>query len=142
MVVIAVRDPGFAVESDYYKKALLWDKTMAQEASNARLGWHLRASILPLADGSYQIRCHLLDHDRKPISKAKVELEAFFVARSARPLQTTMQETPEPGLYVAPLQTSYAGRWELRFAILADQKRFTFTDRLQIHPTTRKALGR
>src|SRR6478735_4402747 len=39
MAIVAVRDPHFATESDYYQKAIRWDRTQAQAATNQRLGY-------------------------------------------------------------------------------------------------------
>ena len=42
-VVITSRDASFAVEPNYYAKALAWDQTMAQQARNEALGWSVSA---------------------------------------------------------------------------------------------------
>ena len=39
MAIVAVRDPHFATEPDYYQKAIRWDQTQAQAATNQRLGY-------------------------------------------------------------------------------------------------------
>ena len=51
-MIVANRDATFAVEPDYYRKAVDWDHTMAQEARNAELGWRVTAQLEP-ADGGH-----------------------------------------------------------------------------------------
>ena len=36
LMLVATSDASFAVEPDYYQKALAWDETMAQAARNRR----------------------------------------------------------------------------------------------------------
>ena len=44
-MVVASRDATFAVEPDYYRKAVDWDRAMAQEARNVELGWRVSAQL-------------------------------------------------------------------------------------------------
>ncbi|HXS19354.1 MAG TPA: FixH family protein, partial [Polyangiaceae bacterium] len=56
MVSIAVRDPGFSVERDYYKKASNFDQELDQRAHNAALGWRARVVTAQLgADRTGQL---------------------------------------------------------------------------------------
>ena len=41
---IANSDPSFAIEPDYYRKAVHYDSTMAQQRLNASLGWGVEAA--------------------------------------------------------------------------------------------------
>ena len=41
MASLAVRDPGFSLERDYYRKATAWDAEQQQRAQSAELGWHV-----------------------------------------------------------------------------------------------------
>src|SRR5450432_1832313 len=43
MALVAIRDPNFALEPDYYQKALHWDQVQAQAANNQRLGYTFSA---------------------------------------------------------------------------------------------------
>lgn len=45
--VVAARDPSFALEPDYYERALEWDETAAARDASATLGWraHVEVSI-------------------------------------------------------------------------------------------------
>ena len=44
VATIASDDPSFAIEPDYYAKAIAWDSTLAQARTNATLGWRLTPS--------------------------------------------------------------------------------------------------
>ena len=42
---IANDDPSFAIEPDYYQKAIMWDSTLAQARRDAILGWRLTPQL-------------------------------------------------------------------------------------------------
>ena len=39
LMLVARSNPSFAVESEYYDKALAWDDRQRQQTHNAELGW-------------------------------------------------------------------------------------------------------
>ena len=45
MTLLATSDASFAVEPDYYQKALHWDATVAQRRENARLAWSAKIEL-------------------------------------------------------------------------------------------------
>ncbi len=45
VAIIANRDPSFAIEPDYYAKAVAWDSSMAQARHNATLNWSLTPTL-------------------------------------------------------------------------------------------------
>ena len=45
-MIVANRDATFAVEPDYYRKAVDWDRAMAQEARNVELGWRADGAVV------------------------------------------------------------------------------------------------
>ncbi|TNE46737.1 MAG: hypothetical protein EP343_22440, partial [Deltaproteobacteria bacterium] len=85
MVIVAVNDPSFAIEKNYYKKALNWDQTMAQRSMNAKLKWRIELKTEPLlVDKKARLRLHakVLDRSGKLIPGAHVSAEVFHNARS------------------------------------------------------------
>ena len=77
LVIITSRDTSFAVEPNYYAKALAWDQTMAQQARNDALGWALSLRIDPGdARGGKTVTVHLADRAGAPIEGAQVAVEA------------------------------------------------------------------
>ncbi|MBC8329759.1 MAG: FixH family protein [Planctomycetes bacterium] len=126
-VFVAVRDPGFGVEQDYYRKGLEHDRAMAQAAANQALGWSLRleASVVVGARLS-PATVTLLDADGAPVAGARVTVEAFPLARSADPARAEMAETA-PGSYRAELPLRRTGKWEFRFRAEAGGQVYTST---------------
>ncbi len=85
MVIVAVNDPSFAIEKNYYKKAINWDQTMAQRNINAKLQWRIDLKTEPLlVDKKARLRFHatVLDRSGKIVPEAHVSAEVFHNARS------------------------------------------------------------
>ena len=47
ILFVATNDPSFAVEKDYYTKAVNWDEKRAQDARNLALGWNVDLAAVP-----------------------------------------------------------------------------------------------
>lgn len=117
MVAIAVDDPGFAVETDYYKKASNYDDVMAQEAENTRLGWTaevLGFSWLPNGDARLTLR--VAGGDMAAPEVLSVSAEAFPVARSTR-MQSLRFEQKARGIFTALVVRPRVGVWEVRVTL-------------------------
>ena len=78
MAAIATNDPGFAIETNYYDKAVHWDQARAQAERDERLGFHL--ALASFASDTLELT--LVDAAGKPISGARLSAEAFPLARS------------------------------------------------------------
>lgn len=63
----AIGDPALAVERDYYRKALDWDR---QQGNQRRLGWQVNADRLPSAGGPWSVE--LTEADGRPLVGAQV----------------------------------------------------------------------
>lgn len=121
MVSIAVNDPGFAVERDYYKKASNFDDVIAQRAENARVGWEASVESFDLdRDGAAALLLILKDAEGQPITGAKVRLEAFQNARAAQLQEASFTET-SAGAYRVRLEQPRLGLWEFRIVAERDQ---------------------
>lgn len=71
LMVIATRDPSFAVEPDYYQKALRWDEAMTQESHNAALGWSVAVGVdAATRSGPTRIVLRVSDRDGAPVEDA------------------------------------------------------------------------
>ncbi len=117
MVAIAVDDPGFAVESDYYKKASNYDDVMAQASENSRLGWNaevLGFSWLPNGDGRLTMR--VTDVEEQTLKSLVASADAFPVARSNR-VQSLQFEQQAPGIFNALVVRPRVGLWEVRVTL-------------------------
>lgn len=118
MAIVAVRDPNFALERNYYQKAIDWDQTQAQAADNQRLGY--RFSLPPAVRfdklGRASVSVRIVDRAGHPVSGARLVAEAFPNAYSDRIVQLSFRED-EPGNYSAPVSEGCAGLWELRLSM-------------------------
>ena len=124
MALIATRDPGFALERDYYVKAVHYDREIAQRAVNARLGWSVVSTLGVAGQGSstpldVQIRT------RAGLMKgARVSVQALRNASASVVLEARCEERA-PGHYYAALPLGHGGLWELRFVVEHGADRFT-----------------
>jgi hypothetical protein len=127
-VVVATSNPSYAVEEDYYQKALAWDARRAQERRNLELGWQLDFEIaLPeTAGGDPQLVVHLGDRSGRPLDGARVAVAAFHNARADQ-IARVEPTAAGDGAYACPLAMRRSGRWELRFTVDCDGERFTRT---------------
>jgi nitrogen fixation protein FixH len=131
LVYMAVSDPSFAVEEDYYGKALAWDDKRDQDRRNAELGWSLEFELAPTRspDGTLLLTAHLHDAAGGAIPDARLSLSTFHNARAGRIVRAELQGG-EGGDYTAALPLFRPGLWEFRFEAVQGERRFTYT-RLQ-----------
>lgn len=120
MVRLAVNDPGFAVEPNYYDKAVRWDEQRAQVAHSAELGWH--ASLTLATPG--ELSLSLSDGREHPISGAKVKLQAFHNGHAGEVLDLDLAQLA-PGSYGAAFNPRRAGLWEFRITAELGSDRWT-----------------
>jgi nitrogen fixation protein FixH len=122
----AVGDPSFAVEPDYYAKAIAWDAHQAQARDNAALGWSVALDVTPadLATGRAHLVAKLTDRDGRAVDGAAVALTAFHNARAAEVLTATLAETAAHD-YAADVPIVRPGLWEFRLAATRGAATFT-----------------
>ena len=135
MVYLAVSDRSFAVEPNYYEKAMHWDETQAAQRASDALGWQAELKVAETAD-TYKMRevqCVLCDNQRQPIQGAEVKLIAFSHARGRQ--RHAMRLDPGPyGQYHGQLRVDRAGFWEFRITATRDQDTFTETQVVKVVP--------
>jgi nitrogen fixation protein FixH len=130
MVSVAINDPGFSVEKDYYEKAVGWDDRQAQRAHNRTLGWRLTPRLEP-DGGSMRLTVTLTDRHGVALRDARVAVTTFHVARGARQLEASLAPVGE-GTYSAVLPMRRAGIWEMRYVVDRDGEHFTWVDRQEL----------
>ena len=130
MAMIAVRDPGFALEKNYYARAVHWDAQQAQWAENARLGYQVEVALPASADG-IALTARITERDGTPLRSASVRVEAFAIARAGERRELTLGELAD-GTYAAPLGLARPGLWEFRVTVLAQGLRFTTLARADV----------
>ena len=115
MAIIAVRDPSFALEPDYYQKAIHWDQAQAQAANNERLGYAFSVPGAVVSDsrGLATLQLKINDRSGRAVRGAHVSATAFPNAFSEDISQIQFNQRA-PGVYEAPVKVRHAGLWEFR----------------------------
>lgn len=128
LAAIAVHDPSFALEPNYYDKALHWDLTQAQAADNQRLGYAIRLDRGMTLDaaGKASVRVRIVDASGRDANDAIVSGLAFAnaYAGDSTPL---VFERVESGVYAATWRARHLGLWELRLIVDRGSARVTST---------------
>jgi nitrogen fixation protein FixH len=129
VVYMATSDPSYAVEDDYYQKAVAWDEKRAQDRRNEDLGWLLEFSVTPPEKPGDPpiLELSLLDVGGEPLIGATVSVEASHNARGDDIVREVLREVGD-GAYGASLPMRRNGRWELRFSVDRGTDHFTHTE--------------
>ena len=128
---IASEDPSFAIEQDYYQKAIAWDSTLAQANRNTQLGWRLTPELGPIgSNGRLRVSARLTDAAGAPISAATVRVSALQIARASQVHEATLAALGA-GEYDAQIDARLPGQWELRFDVRAGSAHFTDVARVE-----------
>ncbi len=138
MVYLATSDASFAIEPDYYQKALNWDAVAAQARQNERLSWSAKIELGPVvrATGERALICTLTDRTGQPLDGATVDAVAFSHARGGDRTAVTLLSAGR-GRYEAPVRFSRAGVWEFRLAIQRGADTFTYVEQRDVYPPDR-----
>ena len=131
---IANSDPAFAIEPDYYKKAVAFDSTMAIERQSLDLGWTATSSFSTgdRSDGP-TLTVTLADRQAHPIEGALVTIVALANARANDMLSATLREV-SPGRYQSPLAARFTGQWEVRVDAMRNTEHFVASTRANLSP--------
>jgi nitrogen fixation protein FixH len=126
---VAGADPSFAIEPNYYAKAVKWDSTVAQTKRSAALGWRLSPALTPIVPRvGARLSVTLTDSTGAPITDAIVKVSALYNARAGTVLESVLR--PDTNGYDTILGISNAGLWEFRFDVTRRRQHFTSTVRL------------
>jgi nitrogen fixation protein FixH len=128
---LANDDPSFAIEQDYYKKAIAWDSTLAQGRRNGELGWRLTPTFGPIVNGGARLSVRLTDSTGTAITGANVRVTALQVARANDVHEATLVAAGA-GDYDVQLDARRTGQWELRFDVRAGSVHFTDVARVEV----------
>ena len=139
-IVAATGDPSFAIEPDYYDKALAWDEHARRLRDSEALGWTARLGVGADADALDRrtLTLSLTDASGELIRDASVTVVAYHQARSGERLSLTL-EPGETGAYTAPLAVGRTGLWEFRVEAKRDAAAFLDTQQIWVNPAPRVA---
>lgn len=108
----ANHDPSFAVEPDYYRRAVEWDSTVARERRSAALGWMVDARLAPPEDGQAALRVRLHGPDGTALDSADVRANASHNARGADVYAVRLVPVGE-GEYEGTIPSARQGLWRV-----------------------------
>lgn len=132
VMAVAGNDPSFAVEPDYYQKAVDWDRHAAQQAASNALGWTAEVTLEP--GPSPRLNLRLRDGTGLAIEGAAVSVEAFHIARAADFLKTDLREDASH-LYSGQMGVHRPGLWEFRLTATRGIDRFETVVRKELQRT-------
>lgn len=125
MVSMAVDDPGFAVEPDYYKKAAQYDVEMEQRAENSRLGYGVElVSFAPSDASSAALILSVHGAEGKPLNSARVSVDVIPVARAFEAQALTLNSLGA-GVFEAKIERPRRGLYEVRVRVEFEGHVFT-----------------
>ena len=127
-VYLANSDKSFAVEPDYYQKALTWDEHVQEQARSRALGWTMRVEPGAIGVAGRRAQIVIQDREGKPVEGARVKATAFPVIRASERVAMEF-EALEPGVYRADVALRDTGAWE--FDIRATRDGQTCSDRIR-----------
>jgi FixH len=152
IIRIAVNDPSFAVEPEYYQHALKWDEERARQEQSARLGWTVvwdfagpasgsaGPSLTPSQSSVRPLKLQLRDALGQPITGARIDVSAFHKARAANVQRIALREG-DAGVYAAELRLDRSGIWRVRMDVAARNEHFALSQDLELTLQAGRVLG-
>ena len=130
LIYSATHDPTFAIEPDYYRKAVAWDTTMRREGESLALGWRAAAAMTTDAAHGAAVRVVVTDSAGAPVRGALVRGLAIHNLDSSHPVALAFADSGDA--YVARIAPAelHRGLWELR--IDADRAGSRFMQSLRV----------
>jgi nitrogen fixation protein FixH len=125
----ANHDPSFAVEPNYYQRAVEWDSTVARRARSAALGWTMAVRLTPPEQGGSTLLVDLHTQDGAALDSADVRAEASHNARGGEVFRLRLAPTG-PGRYAARIPSAARGLWRVDLAAVRGAE--VFSERVTI----------
>lgn len=135
-IYYASTDKTFAVEPDYYRKAMNWDSYAAMRDASVKLGWRLTPRVEPAPDASRKPRFVLEVKDQmgKPVSDVQFRGLAFHHARAADRLDLALANSGN-GVYECEAALNRPGLWEVRLIASRGRDIFESVEQVEVPPT-------
>lgn len=121
MAKIAADDPSFAVEENYYQKAVAYEAEQAQREANRALAWELGVESR-VDHGDVVLGLTVKDRHGRRLDDATVRVVAFPNDRASQIVRFDLAPGPE---HRGRFPLSRRGLWELRFEVEHRGRRFT-----------------
>jgi nitrogen fixation protein FixH len=134
VTVVAARSSQPPIVKDYDAKALRWDDSAAQRATNRVLGWRMMAAAEHRADGGTDLNVRLLDSSGRGIRTARVV--ASVCAESSSQRREVVMTSDDAGRYSAEMPHGAAGWWDVQIAAEAGGMTFCEQTRVLVNAGT------
>jgi len=108
----ANHDRSFAVEPDYYQRAIDWDSTVARGQRSAALGWNVAVRLAPPEAGQATLTVTLAARDGTPLDSADVRAALSHNAEGATVYDMRLLPAG-PGLYAVRVPSARQGLWRV-----------------------------
>ncbi len=133
--------PSYAVEEDYYQKAIDWDLKRAQDRANDDLGWLFEFEVTPPERPGDQplVEVTLRDAVGVPLTGATIAIEAFHNSSATTSCALPSPQPASPGSTAPTMPMQRNGRWEMRFTV--DRGGQEFTEHRDPAPVRRRKLA-
>jgi nitrogen fixation protein FixH len=116
------------VESDYYRKGMEWDRTLAQRQADARLGWTLACEV---GQGTLEVALR----DRAGAGWQGLSFPSRpSTTRGRDQIVTAVLADAGEGTYRAQAPIARPGLWELRFRAVRGTDVYTQTVTYEVAP--------
>jgi hypothetical protein len=122
----ANKGDSMGIESDYYRKAVAWDSTLAQALTNQRLGWQVEGTFDPPRQGRSMLHITAADRNGAPIVGAEARVEGFAIAHAHSEIEAAMTGTG-PGRFELEVPVARVELHEFRLQLSRGSERFTAT---------------
>jgi len=131
MARVAGNDPNFAIEPDYYERAVNWDSTMAQSRRDKALGWQATATLRRRDSYVTILTLQLVDSTGTAIIDAdSVTAEALAVAHAGQIDRLVLLRGRDG--YSAPIDAATSGLWEVQLRAIRGADIFTAKLRIEL----------
>lgn len=127
MMRVAGSDPNFAIEPDYYARAVHWDETMEQARRDRALGWRAVATLTRTSGQPALLVVSILDSVGAPLLIDSLRADVLPVAHASRTRTLTLARNGDQ--WEAQMRDAESGLWET--SIHAWRGRDVFTARLR-----------
>jgi len=108
----ANHDPSFAVEPDYYRRAVEWDSTVARERRSAALGWSVEARLAPPVAGQATLLVRIHTRDGAALDSVDIRADASHNARGAEVFAVRLAPVGS-GEYAGTIPSARQGIWRV-----------------------------
>ncbi|MBI3569176.1 MAG: FixH family protein [Gemmatimonadetes bacterium] len=138
MIWTATHDSTVSLVPDYYQKGVAFDTVIAQEGTNARLGWRAALSVASLAADGGDVTVRLTDASGVPLPGARVQVTGIHNLDGDRHVTQALADRAD-GSYVARLPLDRTGLWEFQVDVVRGADHFTADAHVDVTGTPRLA---